>query len=367
MTTGTKRQLEVAKLFAQAISGDANAKHTLAEGISTSDIPVQLTPTLSAVALKSFNETPQIWKDFAAREVVSDFESSPFYSFVWGDQDIEKSTNGVEHIEGGLALIPEYGEYPVLRFTASDVSVVTRKNGVQIKYSWEALYKTRNFNMLRRTFEEFGRRAARTEDIEATRVLVTAAGVNSANFNGANQNLATANPPLSYESLQAAFEQIAGQTQVLGGGSGRITVPSQWVLVVPPALAVTADQILAITGQETSVVNGTETVVTTAGNAVKGRIAKVVVNNYLTQIDGSANADTTWFLLPAVGTMPNPAVVNVFLEGEEGPKVFVQKTTTGNPEDGAFIDDSYSTKTRHVVAGGFIDPAGTLVSNGSGS
>lgn len=356
----TTKQVAATKLLKEALSGNREAQHKLSEGISTSDIPVQLTPALSAIALNTFTETVRIWTDFAGREVVPDFESNPYYRFEWADSDIEKATAGITFIEGGLANIPEYDEYPVLRFTASELQISTRKNGVQIKFSWEALYRTRNFNLLRRTFTEFGRRAANQEDIEATKVLVNSSGVNATYWNATNQNILTGNPALSFESLQDAMDAVALQTDSAGV---RITPPSKFNLVIPPALRATADGIMAIQQVEVQNTDGTTTTTTTTGNPVSGKINKIVENGWLAKIAGE-NADTVWFLVPVPGSMPNQAVVNVFLEGEEGPKVFVQRTTNSDPLEGAFIDDSYSTKTRHVVAGAFIDPAGTIASAG---
>lgn len=365
-TTMTERQLEVAKLFKEALAGNAEAKHKLSEGIATSDIPVQLSPTLSYVALKAFEAIPQVWPQFADKESIADFESHPYYTFVWGDGDIEAATAGEDFVSGGLARIPEYGEYPVLRFSASEISISTAKSGVQIKFSWESLHKTRNFNLLKRTFAEFGKRAAIAEDVEATKVLVNKSGINTANFKVANQNVLTGNPELSLEALKAAFEQIATQTDILGKTGQTISVPAKWNLVIGQGLQTVADEILAVQSVETVVTDGDTETRTKTGNPVAGRINKVIVNPYINKIAG-ANADKAWFLLPTVGSMPRPAVVNVFLEGYEKPSVFIQKTTTSNPEDGNFIDDSYATKTRHVVAGAFIDPAGTIVSSGAGS
>ena len=360
----TTKQVQAAKWLKEALEGNVDSKHKLAEGISTSDIPVQLTPTLSYIALGAYNEVIGIWPDFASREVVQDFQSNPYMSFEFGDEDIEAATAGIRHIEGGLANIPEYDEYPVLRLTASEFSISTRKNGVQIKFSWESLYKTRNFGILKRTFEEFGKRAKRTEDIEASKILVNATGINTTHWKAANQNVLAGNPELSMDALEAAFKAVALQT---GKNGVRITAPAKYNLVVAPSLATVAAQILAVTEIEVQVTGaGGKVTKSKTGNPVAGKIGKVVENTYLPQIAG-ATADKAWFLVPVPGSTPNPAVVNVFLEGEEGPKVFVQRTTNSAPEDGAFIDDSYSTKTRHVVAGGFIDPAGTIASNGSGS
>lgn len=87
----------------------------------------------------------------------------------------------------------------------------------------------------------------------------------------------------------------------------------------------------------------------------------MTVNPYISRLGGNA---TQWWLVPVPGTTPNPAIVNLFLQGYEQPQIFVKRTTTSAPEEGAFIDDSYETRVRHVVTGAFIDPAGTLKSDG---
>lgn len=360
----TKKQAEVARLLDRAVKGDEQAKSVLAEGISTSDIPVQLTPSLNKIALKNYNDVEKIWQNWATPEEVPDFESNPYYNFSWGDEDIERENAGTKFVEGGLPRIPEYGEYPVLRFEATEQALKTAKSGVQIKFSWESLYKTRNFGLLNRTFAEFGKRAAFTENVEATKPLVVGTGLNTNNFNAGNQNLLPGNPALTLESLEDAIEYLSEGNQVYNGV--RVPAAAKYVLVVPRSLEMTARRILAV--QEVTAVEGAGTASETrivSGNPVAGKI-DLVVNDYLTEIAGNA-VNGYWFLVPVPGAALNPTVVNVFLEGERGPRIFVQKTTTGNPADGAFIDDSYSTKVRQVVAGGFISPAGTLVSTGAGS
>lgn len=361
MTTKiTKRQFEVAKMFQEALAGDLFAQNRFIEAISTSDVPVQMTPTLLRIALNNYADQPKIWQNWAARETVPSFESHPYYNFQWDDNYVEPANGGVDFVHGGLAHIPELDEYPVLNFRAGEQSLKTRKNGVQIRYSWESLILTRNFDLLNKTFAEFGKRSSVTEDVEATRPLVVAGGVNATNFNSTNQNVATgaANAPLSQAALEAAFEQIATQTY-----NGRaVSASGGYALVVPPALVPTAERIkgtLAIKQTETVGNVVTEYQVT---NTLAGKF-DIVENPYLVDIAGSV-ANTYWFLIPKPGTTPNPSVVNVFLQGHETPSVFVRSTTTSAPQEGDFLDDSYATKARHVVAGGFILPQGTLFSDG---
>lgn len=357
----TKKQLEAARLFEGALNGDIRASNALVEGISTSDIPVQLSPTFQKIALNEYEGVEKIWTQWASREVVDNFESQPYYDFTWGDETVEPSTAGKDFVSGSLPHIPEYDEYPTLTLAASDRTLQTRKGGVQVKFSWEALKRNRNFNLINRAFEEFGQRAAFLENEEATRPLVNGQGLNTNNFNVANQNILAGSPALTLEALEDAVEALANQTY-----NGRRVRSGRYVLVVPRTLEMQARRILAVSEVTEVEGAGTENELRyVSGNPVAGKF-ELVVNDYITDIAGSA-ADGYWFVLPVPGSQPNPSVVNVFLSGEETPKVFVQKTTNSAPEEGAFIDDSYSTKTRHVVAGGFLLPAGTLFSSGEGS
>src|SRR5699024_10837072 len=124
---------------------------------------------------------------------------------------------------------------------ASDRTLQTRKGGVQVKFSWEALQRNRNFNLVNRAFEEFGRRAGFLENEEATRPLVTGQGLNATNFNEDNQNLLPGNPSLSLDALEAAIEHLATQTY-----NGRRVRSGRYVLVVPRTLEMQARRILAI-------------------------------------------------------------------------------------------------------------------------
>lgn len=355
MTTQlNERQFEAAKILSEALHGDRLAQNKLVEGISTSDYPTLLNPALNQIVLNNYAEQPKIWNQWASKETVDDFRPQEFLQMQWDgtDPDVEPRTNGKDHFPGGLALIPEYGEYPVIRFSASGQNISVEKNGVQIKLSWESIVNDRRFDLLRRIPAEFGKRAAVTEDVEATRPLL-----DTDNFSAANQNVLSGNPALSMESLKAAFDAIAQQRY----NGNKVTATGPYKLVVPEELEMTAREILAVQTIETVTTDGTTEQRTVSGNPVSGKF-EIVVNPYLTALGGSA---TSWYLIPTPGSTPNPSIVDVFLAGRETPQIFVQKTTTGDPVDGAFIDDSYSTKVRHVVKGGFIRPEGTMFSAGT--
>lgn len=346
----TKKQFEAAKLLSEALAGDRKAAFQLSEGISTSDLPVQLSPALTALMLSNYAEQPKIWGEFATRHILPDFERQQYWQLMpWGDEDVERTTAGVRFMDGGLPNIPEYDEYPRLRFDATEQELRARKSGVAVQFSWESLKNPSRINLIREAFTEFGRRAAVAEDHEATKMLVS-----TANFNSTNQNIATgaAAGPLSLPVLEAAFQQIAETTY----NGRRVTVPTNYKLVVSSANVLTARQIQGITDIEIVTTDGGVETRTRTGNPVGSRFS-IVENPYLLQAGANA-AD--WYLVPTPGTTPNPNVLVTFVQGEETPKVFVKRTTGSAPEEGSFENDDYETKVRATATGAFLRPEGTL-------
>lgn len=346
----SEKQVEAAKILSEALHGDRAAQNRLVEGISTSDYPVLLAPALNKILLSEYERQPLIWTKIAQRETVDDFRPQDFLTseFDETDPDIEPSTAGETHFPGALARVPEYGEYPRIRFSASGMSLQTKKNGVAMQISWEAIVNDRQFNLLRRIPTEFGRRAALQEEVEVIRQLTLATL-----WNAPDETLLTGTP-LSLDGLQAAYDAISAT------GYGRLA--SSYNLVVPNELEVEAERILAIqqVEVETSVTNPDDSVTVTrtvSGNPVSGKINEVVSTDKYTALGGGA---TDWFLIPVLGSKPNPALVNVFLSGHERPEVFVKRTTFSAPEDGSIQNDDYESKVRHVVNGGALDLRGAL-------
>lgn len=355
----TQEQFDAAYLLEEALNGEGRARDTavrrIQEKISTSDLPIQLTPAMTRILMNRYQEVPTTWTDYAARMVVDNFESNEHYTFEFGDEDIPSKKDGRAFYSGGLAPVGELGEYPVIRFTASGIQLRTQKSGVKIGISWEAIQRTGNVQLIRRALTEFGERAKRSENYAAASQLVNSTGI-SPNFT----NRLTGNPALTLQAMEDAFAEIA-QTKDKKGR--RIITPTSYNLVVPSTLAPTANNLVAIREIRRTTAEGDEY---TLNNPIAGKIAKVVEVPELSIISDGA-ADNAWFLLPTVGSAPQDAVVNVFLSGHETPRVFVKRDTNSSPEDGSFDDDSYETKVRHFVQGGFISDVATIVSDGSGS
>jgi hypothetical protein len=214
---------------------------------------------------------------------------------------------------------------------------------------------------------ELGLKAAGKEDEEVTKQLVATGGLNTANFKAGNNNLLSGNPALTLESLEAAIEAANLQQY-----NGKLIQPvSQFALVIPRALEMTARRILAVTSVETTTTSGSVATKRITGNPIGSQIT-IVVNDWLTKINSGAGA--YWFLIPTPSATLNPSVVLGFLRGYETPELRVKAaagTYAGGgavPENyGSFENDDWQMRIRHTATGGFFVPAGTIASTGAGS
>jgi hypothetical protein len=143
------------------------------------------------------------------------------------------------------------------------------------------------------------------------------------------------------------------------------------VLVVPPALAITAQNILNALQIEMTEAGGTAGQKIVAQNWMKNAV-RLVVNYEIPNI-ATTNGNTSWFLFqdPNVG---RPALEMGFLRGHVEPEIFMKEPNARrvgggvvNPLDGDFETDSVEYKVRHVLGGTTMDPKAAVASNGSGS
>ena len=362
----TSKQLEAAKLLEGALRGDRQDKLKLQEGISTSDLPVQLAPTINKILLQNYADTPKVWDQFATRLVVDDFRKQEYLNLRYEDDGLDNQ--GDTFREGSLPTVGEYDEYPTAGwFSVTESDFAVKKAGQRVRFSWEAVVNDGNISLLERLPVELGLKAAGKEDEEVTKQLVSGSGLNTANFKSANNNLLAANKALTLESLEAAIEAANLQQY-----NGKLIQPvSRFALVIPRALEMTARRILAVQSVETATVVGSITTKTVTGNPIGSQVT-IVVNDWITKINPSAGA--YWFLIPVPSASLNPSVVLGFLRGFEAPELRV-KQAAGSflgggavPENfGSFDNDDWQMRIRHIATGGFFVPAGTIASTGAGS
>ena len=362
----TPRQLEAARILEGALRGDKRDKLRLQEGIATSDLPSQLLPTLNKVLLDNYQATPKIWNQFATQLVVDDFRPVTFQALRYEDAGFDGA--GDTFREGSLPTVPEYAEYPTAGwFNVTEQTMQVKKAGQRIRFSWEAIVNDGQIGTLERLPLEMALKAAGKEDEEVTKQLVSASGLNTTNFNGTFGNLLSGNPALTLEALEDAIE--AANLQTWNGT--RITPVTQFALVVPRSLEMTARKILAVQEVRTEVVAGDTTTIRVSGNPIASQIV-IVVNDWITKIySGGSNY---WFLIPTPNATLNPSVALGFLRGYETPELRIKANGgmfLGGGDvpmrDGSFDNDDWEMRIRHIATGGFIVPAGTIASTGAGS
>jgi hypothetical protein len=362
----TSKQVEAAKLLEGALRGDRRDKLKLQEGISTSDLPIQLAPVINKILLQNYEATPKVWDKFATRLVVDDFRKQQYLNLRYEDEGMDNQ--GDKFREGSLPTVGEYDEYPSAGFfSVTEADFAVKKAGQRVRFSWEAVVNDGNISLLERLPIELGLKAAGKEDEEVTKQLVASGGLNTTNFKSANNNLLSGNPALTLTSLEAAIEAANLQQY-----NGKLIQPvSRFALVVPRALELTAKKILAVQTVETSTTSGSILTKTITGNPI-GTQVEIVVNDWITKINSGAGA--YWFLIPVPSATLNPSVVLGFLRGFEAPELRV-KAAAGQyfgggavPENyGSFDNDDWQMRIRHIATGGFFVPAGTIASTGAAS
>lgn len=362
----TPRHLEAAKLLEGALRGDRMDKIKLQEGIATSDLPELLVPTLNKILLEEYEATPKVWDQFATQLVVDDFRPVTFQALKYDDSG--EDNQGDTFREGSLPTVGEYDEYPTAGwFSVTEQTMQVKKAGQRIRFSWESIVNDGQIGLLERLPIELALKSAGKEDEEVTKQLVSASGLNTANFKAGNQNLLSGNPTLTLDSLEDAIEAANLQTY-----NGRqITPVTQFALVVPRGLEMQARKILAVQEVRTETTAGSVATTTISGNPIGSQIT-IVVNDWLTKINSGAGA--YWFLIPVPGQQLNPAVALGFLRGYETPELRIKSNGglyLGGGEvparEGSFDNDDWEMRIRHIATGGFIVPAGTIASTGAGS
>jgi hypothetical protein len=362
-----ERQVEAAKLLEGALRGDRNDRIKLQEGIATSDLPVQLAPVINKILFQNYQEIPKIWDQFATRIVVDDFRKQEYLNLRYEDEGLDNQ--GDEFREGSLPTVGEYDEYPTAGFfSVTETDFAVKKAGQRVRFSWEAVVNDNNISVLERLPIELAQKAAGKEDEEVTKQLVTASGINTANFNSGNNNLFAGNGALTLENLEKAVEAANLQQY-----NGKLIQPvTQFALVIPRALEMTARRIFSIQEIRTQNGTGAGSTVTITGNPLNASTFNIVVNDWLTKINGGSGS--YWFLIPVPSATLNPSVVLGFLRGFEAPELRVKRASGAFlgggdvPEAyGSFENDDWQMRVRHIATGGFFIPAGTIVSTGAGS
>lgn len=372
-----KKPMDLIRVIREASTGNHMAMGRLREAVSSGDFPLLFQAVSQASMLGQYADLPQQWPVFSQRTTVADFR--PARLVRWDSQmdQLPDHNGGAERHVRALPRIPELTEYPTFNLTTEGSDYFVNKYGARFPFSWEAFLND-ELRVLQQLPSEMARWARDTEDVLTTGVLATSTGPNPDFFNTTEDfgsqvppgNYVTNNPPLSLEALEQAINQI-GMRNV----NGRMVRVQNYVLLVPPSLALTANEIAQATTymRVTRDVDGNEIRINVA-SPIAGRFT-VVESPWLPLIDLSADAATTWYLVPAGGTTERgPAIVTAFLRGHESPEVRVMGDTgrtLGGGEvsafEGSFSHDDIQYRVRSIVGAAGIDNSAVAVSLGDGT
>ncbi len=372
------RAVEFLRLKREAESGAPVAMGRLREAVSSGDFPLLFQSISQASMLGQYADLPQQWPTFSVRTTVPDFRPARMvrWDTVAGQSQAPDYSGGAERHVRALPRIPELTEYPTFNLTTEGTDYFVNKYGARFPFSWEA-FMNDELRVLTQLPTEMARWARDTEDVLTTGVLATSTGPNPDFFNttedfGGNApagNYVPGNPPLTLDSLEHAINDI-GTRQI----NGRQVRVQNFVLLVPPSLALSAQEIAQGTTylRVRTASDGSE-IRQNVSSPVAGRFT-VVESPWLPLIDLSANAATTWYLLPAGGsTDRGPAIVTAFLRGHETPEVRVMGDTgraLGGGEisafEGSFSHDDIQYRVRSIIGAAGIDASAVAVSNGTG-
>lgn len=378
-----KTQQQFDRLLNEALGGDRLAQGILKEAITTSDIPTFFRRVANAELENQYPEVEPVWEKFASRVELNDFRPTNFYELVSDSSMLQREHGGITMPDGALPRVPELTPYPTFEYKASEKFVRTAKHGARIQFSFEAFIND-EWDQIAALPAEATLLARNTEDILATLMLVTSSGINTANFNEVNGNVlraasprvgditgvateVPANAPLSQDALFAAIQQAKEQR---GGLRGNPVMVNSFVLVVPPALTNYANLLVNATTIRQEVDGRTYEFT----NPLPAQVT-VVENPWITSINTSEEAAGYWFLLPAGGRTANGrrTIVETFLRGRTSPELRYQADQGryfGGGDvpytEGSFDNDDAEIRLRHIVGSGFLNPDGTIASNGTG-
>lgn len=388
--SGLRKATEFVALMREAGEGKYLAMGKLREAVSSGDFPLLFQSISQAAMLGQWADLPQQWPAFSSRTTVPDFRPARLVRWDTGLEQLPDSNGGAERHVRALPRIPELTEYPTFNLTTEGSDYFVNKYGARFPFSWEAFLND-EMNVLQQLPTQMAKWARDTEDVLTTGVLATATGPNpdffkapgdpgAFNFGsmvplgnyifGDSTDPATINPPLSLDTLEKAIQQLS-MRQI----NGRMVRVQNFVLLVPPSLALTAHEI----AQATTYMRVTKD---SAGNELRMNVSSpiagrftVVESQWLPQIDRSATASTTWYLVPAGGTTERgPAIVTAFLRGHETPEVRAMGDTGqsiggGNisPYQGSFSHDDIQYRVRTIIGAAGIDPSAVAVSKGNGT
>lgn len=332
---------------------ESNYPGLFREGMTRSDFPLLTGDVIDRMALARYNTFPSPWKQFATTKTLRDFRTVRRIAM-----------NG---LEGQWSDVPETDEFQYGSASETGYTYTPKKYVKGAKISFETIMND-DLDQFTSIPDRLGRGGARTVNKFVTGLYVDANGPHASLYTVGNANKVTSNAVLSVTALGTAWSILRQMTDT----DGEPIMVESAVLVVPPALEVTARNIL----------NSVQIWATTQGGATGqevhynnwiGGSLQLAVDPYIPVVASSANGNTSWFVF-ANPQISRPAIEVGFLAGFQEPQLY-QKVSDTMRVGGGGVDQavgswgSMAQEYKGIIAfgGTRLDAKCTVSSNGSGS
>lgn len=323
------------------------------ETMTTSDFPYLTGDVIDRMLLARYRDFPSGWRQFCSvKTTLRDFRTV--------------RRLGLNGAEGLWSSVPEESEFEYTSVSEANYTYAPLKYAQGLKISFEALMSD-DLDAFTSLPDRLGRGGARTVAKFVTELYVDSSGPHASLYDAGYNNIVTANPALSMTALQTAWGILRGQTD----SNGQPIMVEAAILVVPPALEVTARNILNAIQIDMTNAGGISGQTLTVQNWMVGGLS-LVVDPYIPIVASSSNGSTSWFLF-ASPSVSRPALEVGFITGFSEPQLYQKLANTirigGGVDQMAGDWASMSQEYKGVLAfgGTRLDPKATVGSEGDGS
>lgn len=323
----------------------------VSEAMTTSDFPNLTGDVLDRMLLQRYREYPSPWRRFAKVTTLRDFRTV--------------SRLQADGLEGQWSSVPEMAEITYDGLSETEYTYAPKKYAKGAMISFEAMMND-DLGAFEDIPNRLGLGGARTVAKFATQLYVDTNGPHASLYTGGNGNIVTGNPVLSVAALNTAWGILGNMTDA----DGEPIVIESMILVVPPALEITAKNI----------VNATQVFMTNTGGASGQEMAvnnwfgsrfEVVVDPYIPIVAATADGNTSWYLFanPSMGA----ALEMGFIRGFAEPQLYQKTANTSRVGGGIdqmagdFLTMSQEYKGVVAFGGTRLNPKFTVASEGDGS
>jgi len=348
-------EADCALIINEVNEGSRRASGLFQEAFLHTDLPLAFNSLTNKQLIPQYAAAEPVHGEFTQDVTLNDLRPQGYLE-VWPSLDsLPRTEGGKERIPGKAPKIAPNTEYPAITLDESSVELKLDKYGLRLPLTIEMIINDQ-LAILANYPEALAVFLRQLEDIVVAEALI------KDDRSGARANIThvTGDPLLSIDSVSAALQQFS-EIKV----NGRRTNLSRARLLIPRTLEQTVKRLVSIQSYDQTIDGKT---FKNVGNPVYGMAYTVF--DALTDVNTSASAGQTWFLLANDGQLAGrPSLAAAKLRGYLQPQQFISSPNALTPaggmanwKDGSFTNDSIEFKARHFFGSKLVLAEGVLVS-----